>query len=207
MKRTPLERKAPMARAAFKPKEPAERKRRTRKCAVKLCRIPFEPRSMTHRACSPVCAQALVGQEKARADRKARQEGLAKLKRKADYMRETQTALNAWIRLGRDRDKPCISCGRHHEGQYHAGHFLARGSHPHLALVEANLAKQCMPCNVFLSGNQLAFRRGLIERIGLAAVEALEADNTPKHYSIDDLKAIKAHYQAKLRELKGQSNG
>lgn len=190
-----------LARTGFKPKEPVrEPKRRTRKCAV--CRDPFEPRSMMHKACKPECAKALIDQEKARALKKERQAGLAKLKRRADYFKETQAALNKWIREVRDAGKPCISCGRHHQGQNHAGHMLSRGSHPNLALVENNIALQCMPCNVHLSGNQLAFRRGLVERIGLAAVEALEADQTTRKYTIEQLQAMKADYLKRIREAK-----
>lgn len=204
-----------MKRAGFRPKTAAigvlavaavqrkvavkEKKVRVRKCAVKTCRKLFEPRSMTHKVCSPECSAVHVAAEKARVVRKERQEGLAKLKRRADWMKETQAALNAWIRLVRDRDLPCISCGRFHEGQFHAGHYLARGSHPHLALVEMNLAKQCQPCNVHLSGNQLQFRKGLIERVGLATVELLEADMTPRKYTVDELKAIKADYMQRLK--------
>lgn len=193
--------KTPLARTPFRPQPVKEPKRRQRRCAVKTCRAMFEPRSMTHKTCSPSCAQTYVEHEKARKLRKERQEGLSKLKRRADWMKEAQTALNAWIRE-RDRELPCISCGRHHTGQYHSGHYLARGSHPNLALVESNLAKQCQPCNVHLSGNQLEFRRGLIARIGLAAVEALEADNTPRKWSVDELKAIRDEYRQKLKALK-----
>ena len=46
------------------------------------------------------------------------------------------------------------------------------------------------------------YRVGLIKRIGLEAVESLEADQTPKKYTIAELRAIKAHYVAKLKELK-----
>lgn len=190
-----------MQRTSMLQAKPKEAKRRTRKCALPSCRQPFEPRSMTHKACGPECAEAWAALEKARKVKRERQEGLAKLKRRADYMKEAQTALNAWIRA-RDAALPCISCGRHHAGQYHAGHYLARGSHPHLALVESNLAKQCAPCNTHLSGNQIQMRRGLVDRIGLAAVEALEADNTPRKYTVDELKTITATYRAKLREMK-----
>jgi hypothetical protein len=195
LKRTPLARGDSQIKRPEQAKEP---KRRARKCVT--CRTPFEPRSMTHKACKPECAAAHVEAEKARQIKRERQEGLAKLKRRADYFKEAQAALNKWIRLVRDAGKPCISCGRFHQGQNHAGHYLARGSHPHLALVETNLALQCMPCNVHLSGNQLAFRRGLIERIGLEAVEALESDTAPRKYSIDELVAIKVHYTAEVRK-------
>lgn len=191
----------PLKRTSFVLKPAAEPKVRMRRCAVKECRQLFQPRSMTHKTCSVACSLVFVAAEKARKARKERQEGLKKLKTRADYYKAAQAALNAWIRY-RDRDLPCVSCDRHHTGQYHAGHFLSSGAHPNLALVENNLAKQCMPCNVHLSGNQLNFRRGLIARIGLEAVEALEADNTPRKYDVEQLKQIKAEYQAKLRKLK-----
>lgn len=199
LKRTTPLKRSPFKRAEGKP----EPKRRQRKCVV--CRSFFEPRSMTHKACGPECAATHVELERARKERRERQEGLAKLKRRADYFKEAQAALNRWIREVRDRDKPCISCKRFHEGQWHAGHFLSRGSHPHLALVEINIAKQCQPCNVHLSGNQLNFRRGLIERYGIAAIEALEADTTPRKYTTDELVAIKQKYNKLVREFKRES--
>jgi hypothetical protein len=42
----------------------------------------------------------------------------------------------------------------------------------------------------------------VVARIGLEAVEALEADQSVKQYRADDLKAIKAKYTALARELK-----
>lgn len=178
-----------------------EPKVRVKKCCVAGCRKEFTPTKPLQRACSTPCAIDFAMSERARKERKERQEGLVKLKRRADWLKEAQASLNAFIRE-RDAALPCISCGRHHQGQYHAGHYLARGSHPHLALTEANLAKQCMPCNVHLSGNQLNFRRGLIARIGIAAVEALESDCSVRKWSVEELIEIKQHYRAKLKALK-----
>ena len=45
------------------------------------------------------------------------------------------------------------------------------------------------------------YRIGLIARIGREAVEALEADQTPRKWSIDELKAIRDHYRAKAKAL------
>ncbi|MNF08645.1 Bacteriophage Lambda NinG protein [compost metagenome] len=67
---------------------------------------------------------------------------------------------------------------------------------------------QCKGCNA--GSNKYArkgatvsqgFRSGLVERIGLEAVEALEADHEPRKHTIEQLKAITAEYRAKLREL------
>lgn len=210
MKRSELARKTPILRSAstlkanapMTSKKPApERKVRTRKCAIATCRAPFAPRSMTHKTCGAECALILVEQDKAKAARKERQAGLAKLKRRADYIKETQTAANAYVRE-RDADKMCISCGRWHEGQWHAGHYLSTGARPGLRFVEANIHKQCMPCNVHLSGNLINYRIGLINRIGLEAVELLECDDAARKYTIEELKVIRESYQRKLKELR-----
>ena len=44
----------------------------------------------------------------------------------------------------------------------------------------------------------------LSNRIGIERVEALERDDTPRKYSVDDLKAIRDHYRARLKELKAK---
>lgn len=194
-----------LARTQFKRQPAKEPKIRLRKCAVKTCRTPFQPRSMTHKVCSPECGAAFARMERERTDRKERQECLAKLKRRADWMKEAQTAFNAFCRA---RDEaaglPCVSCGRHHQGQNHAGHFLSVGAHPTHRFNELNVWLQCQPCNVHLSGNALNYRKELIRRIGLASVEMLEMEVPPKKYSIDELEAIKADYSQRLRELKGK---
>lgn len=117
------------------------------------------------------------------------------------WQAEAQAAVNAFVRE-RDRDLPCISCGRMHQGQNHAGHYRSRGAAKHLALEPGNIFKQCQPCNVHLHGNLIAYRLGFIARAGLAAVEAIESDNTPRHHSIDDLKAIKTKYVELTKQLK-----
>jgi hypothetical protein len=204
VKRSPLQRKTPLKATAFARSERKEAqavaKLRKRKCAV--CREPFEPRSMTHKACKPECAAVVAVAERERQDAKQTRERKQAMKSRADWERETQAAVNAFVRLVRDADKPCISCGRWHDGQWHAGHYLSRGARPGLRYVEANIAKQCMPCNVHLSGNQVNFRLGLIGRIGVAAVEALEADDRPRKYGIEELKAIRDEYRAKTKALK-----
>jgi hypothetical protein len=208
MKRSGFARKAPMARgAAPAVKKPAaEPKVRTRRCALAGCRERFAPRSMTHRACCPDHALALAVLERERAERKERQAGLLKLKRRADWMKEAQTAFNAFVRA---RDEaaglPCVSCGRHHQGQNHAGHFLSVGAHPAHRFNELNVWLQCQPCNTHLSGNALNYRKELIRRIGLARVEMLEMDVPARKYSVEELQQIKATYAKKLKDLRASA--
>lgn len=163
------------------------------------CQTPFTPARMGQRVCGPRCALKTVRQAK-KAERETTKRRKAELKTNGQRKAEAQRALNFWIVHVRDKDQPCISCGRHHQGAYHAGHFRSRGSAPHLALDPRNLAKQCAPCNLYQHGNLIGFRQGLIERHGEAFVTDLEADQTPRHYTGDDYDEIKRQYRAKARE-------
>jgi len=124
------------------------------------------------------------------------------LKSRSDHMREAQTVFNQWVRL-RDADQPCISCGRHHQGKYDAGHFRTTAACPELRFEPLNVWKQCVPCNQHKSGDILNYRINLVLRIGADKVAWIEGPHEPKRYTIEDLKEIKAHYRALIRELKG----
>jgi hypothetical protein len=147
-----------------------------------------------------------VNQEKARkalADvgRKELRAAKERVKPKGQYMREAQTAFNAWVRE-RDAKLPCISCGRHHQGKYDAGHYRTVGSNPALRFEPLNCHRQCSPCNTHKSGDIVNYRIELVKRIGAELVEWLEGPHEPQRYTIEDLKAITAEYRAKTRELK-----
>jgi hypothetical protein len=142
--------------------------------------------------------------EKDRQDKKAVREKLDAMKTKPELLKLAQTCFNAFIRA-RDADKPCICCGKPLNtgpNSLDAGHYRSVGSAPHLRFVENNVHGQTKYCNNHLGGNHVEYRKGLIERIGLEAVEALEADQTPRKYTHDELRDLAATYRAKLRELK-----
>jgi len=182
-------------------------------CKNPECRQPFTPRNTLHVVCSPGCGLALAAiarkrkeAELARMDRQQTRERKERLKTRADYMREAQKAFNEFIRL-RDRlaGHPCISSGKPLDwagNAVDAGHYRSVGSAPHLRFVEANCHAQSKQDNRYLSGNAVDYRIGLIKRIGLDAVEALEADQRPRKYTVEDLKQITAEYRAKVREIK-----
>ena len=65
--------------------------------------------------------------------------------------------------------------------------------------------KQCAPCNTHLSGNAVLFRQALVREIGLDRVEWLDGPHPAKKYTADELRAIKAEYTAKARELKREA--
>lgn len=137
---------------------------------------------------------------KEKAERKAQRERREAIKTRSDYAREAQAAFNRFIRL-RDAERPCISCGRHHSGQYHAGHYRTVGGHPELRFNELNCHKQCSVCNNHKSGNIVDYRINLAVRIGEDNLKFLEGPHKAKKYTIDELKEIKKEYAKKARDL------
>ena len=212
MKRSELTRRTPMKRTAMEVTAKPPKGPKPKKCAVRSCRKPFVPESPFVTWCGPDCGAVLALEKlakmkaaKAKSERAAARRKKEEGKPLAELRTEAQAALNLWIRTVRDKDLNCISCGRWHEGQWHAGHYLSRGARPGLALVEQNIAKQCSPCNLHLSGNQANFRLGLIGRIGAEAVEALEADDKPRKHTREELIALRAHYLQLVREMKKEN--
>lgn len=185
-----------------------------KKCAVRTCRAPFVPKQAFQTWCSPECGLVIARakqdtQRKAldqveRREIKVRKE---KLKSRADHMREAQQAFNAWIRE-RDRLLPCISCDATPNNsdlltgsRWDAGHYRSVGACRELRFEPLNVHRQCVRCNRDLSGNAVEYRIRLVRRIGADKVDWLEGPHEPKKYTVDELKAIKAHYRALLRDL------
>lgn len=128
------------------------------------------------------------------------------LKTRSDYLKEAQQAFNAFIRE-RDRQAghPCISSGRPLDwsgNQVDAGHYRSTGAAPHLRFHEDNCHAQSKHDNQYLAGNAVDYRIRLVERIGLARVEALEADTSSPKWTAEDLRQIRDTYRQKLKDLK-----
>jgi hypothetical protein len=177
-------------------------------CKNPACKTSFVPQRLGQAVCNYACGLAIkdVNQEKARkaldqVERKEIKVRKEKLKSRADHLREAQTAFNEWVRL-RDADRPCISCGRHHDGQYHAGHFRSVGANPELRFEPDNVWKQCAPCNTHLSGNLVNYRISLLQMVGADRVDWLEGPHEPRKYTVEEINGIKTHYRALARELK-----
>lgn len=188
-----------MSLSQFKP--------RKKKCRNRECRREFMPDRPMQAACCPRCAIAMAvaarqlkEAQKAKQERAEARQARERLKTKSDHAREAQQAFNAWVRL-RDHDLPCISCGRFHQGQWHAGHYRTVGGHRELRFEPLNCHKQCAPCNNHKSGDVVNYRINLIQRIGAENLDWLEGPHDPKRYTIEDLKEIKARYRAMAREL------
>ena len=188
-----------------------------RKC--KVCNEWFIPAYANIRWCCPehgaIYAMELRAKEKVKAeakrikakheadkaDRKRMAEKKQQVKPLSYFIKQAQQAFNAFIRY-RDREEACISCGRHHEGQYHAGHFRTTGANPELRFNEDNVHKQCSPCNNHLSGNLIAYRPALIAKIGQARFDDLMGPHEMPKWKREDYIRIRDEYRAKLKEMK-----
>lgn len=120
-------------------------------------------------------------------------------------LNEAQKAFNKYIRL-RDAKEPCISCQRHHSGQYHAGHYKTVGARSDLRFHEDNCHKQCAPCNNHLSGNIGEYIGNLINKIGQKRFDALTLVRKVE-YTCEDLKGIELIYKDKSARLIKLNNG
>jgi hypothetical protein len=172
----------------------------------KHCRTAFVPSRPMQSICNTVaCAAGYAATKREQKVRKEIREAKAKAKTRSQWLKETQAEFNKWVRT-RDAGKPCICCGKPLSGgdiggAYDCGHYRSVGSAPHLRFHPDNAHAQNKQCNRWGAGRAVDYRLGLIARIGLAAVEALEADQESRKYSIEDLKAIKATYIAKRKQL------
>lgn len=216
MKRTPMKRSAPLrsssrSTTSVKPVKPKVCDKRKGGCGFKF--TPARPlQIMCGMSCAQNHAEWLSAKKAAVALKEDKKETRAKLeamKTKPQLTKEVEGAMNKFVRL-RDVDKGCISCGKHFilgqiGGSYDAGHYRSVGSAPHLRFDQRNVHGQCKHCNDYLGGNPTGYRVGLIARIGLQEVEALEADQEPRKYTRDELRTLRDVYRAAVRQmLKGQ---
>ena len=219
MKRTPLQRKTPLTSNGPRRKRCPE------------CRVMFMPARDSQAVCGEIeCAIAYGKSEKGQASAKKALADVGRrdievrkkaLKTRSDHMKDAEKAVRDYRRTYElSIGSGCISCGGSQEsilaaqgwkvgGAFDAGHFMGKGARPELRLEPSNIWLQCKACN---SGSYMharkghtvsqGFRTGLIARIGLEAVEALEADHEPRKYTVEELNAITAEYRAKTRKLK-----
>lgn len=214
MQKTPLTRRAPMPRGAgFKPAEPkpaaGPKKKACRVCREKFTGGPLQV------VCGVPCAieygKAVTAKQKAKARSAERAKDRATreaMKTRNELIAEAQAAFNLVVRL-EDADLPCISCGTMTPkvrgftgGVWDAGHYLSRGSAPHLRFDRRNVHKQCKGCNRPGGCTREDMRRGIEARIGREALEALEADQASREYTKDDLREIRDANRKRAAQLK-----
>jgi hypothetical protein len=182
-----------MLQASLKPK------------TCKACGKEFMPARTMQAVCGPSCARKVVIKDRKdeRRQTRARKEAIKTI---PQLIAEAQRAFNMFVRM-RDQlaGHPCISSGRPLDwtgNGVDAGHYRSTGAAPHLRFNEDNCHAQSKKDNQWLAGNAVDYRIGLIARIGLERVEALEADNAVKKWGREELVEIRDTYRAKVRELK-----
>ena len=112
-------------------------------------------------------------------------------------LEKTQKIFNAYIRA-RDKELGCISCGAEVE---QAGHYHSQGHHSALRYDPINTNGQCRRCNMFLSGNLIKYRQGLVRKYGEQVVLELEEKantNRLKKWSRSELEDLISLYKNKL---------
>jgi hypothetical protein len=159
----------------------------------RACQKPFLRFRTTQAVCGPRCATKVVKADKRKEAEETRARRVA-LKSRRDWLEDAQKAVNAYVRA-RDRGIECVSCGTPWTDTAQAGHYLSRGARPELRFELDNIHGQCVRCNMHLSGNLLNYRIGLIARIGLERVEALEGPHPPAKWSVGELKTIRDAYR------------
>lgn len=211
-----MKRGAPMKRTPFKvkPQEAGQQPgKKPVKCKGPGCQNRFVRRSMTHKACGPDCAAALVAadraKEAARAQRaadRAHREALADIKPLSHWLKATERVVNRYV-LVRDRLQPCISCGTYDTVQWEAGHFKSVGAHREMRYLAYNIHKQCHRCNVQFSGNLHGYREGLLSRYGQDLLDRLDAPHPLQDHTRESLAEIRREFAAMTRALeKGAAN-
>jgi hypothetical protein len=202
-----------LKRSGFKPRTkplrataPAKAELPTSRCKAKGCRVKFVKLSMNHRACSVECAIAVRAQDKAEEARKEAREYRAKLadsKKLSHWVDLTERVVHRYIHA-RDRGLSCISCGTRSTVQWEAGHWLTKAARPEIRFDPRNINLQCHRCNEHLSGNQAAYRIGLVAKIGEDAVKELEGPHPTAKYTREGLAAIRKEFAAMTRALERQ---
>lgn len=194
MKRSAPLKRTPMKRAA--PKKQAEP--RQRKC--KVCGDSFRPMRGIQSWCSPECGVTLAGQLVAKKEDREHRAKLADSKPLSHWIELTEGVVHKYIHA-RDHGLPCISCGTRRTVQWEAGHYLSKGARPELRFVLSNIHLQCHRCNEHLSGNQIKYRIGLVEKIGEAAVQELEGPHPTAKFTREGLAEMRKQIAALTRQL------
>lgn len=114
---------------------------------------------------------------------------------------DAKKSFQKWVRL-RDAGKNCISCDKPTKDPA-GGHFYSAGTYSGMIFLPENCHLQCNTnCNKHLSGNLLEYRKGLINRFGIAFVERLDELSISLRnykYTRQELIDIKHKYDTKIK--------
>lgn len=188
----------------------AVREVKQKKC--KYCGGKYTPRTLLQKNCfKSECISKFYEENKSKIERtttkrnkerkKALKESLLTI---TAFRNQVKTIFQKYIRL-RDKDLPCISCGKLDCADWAGGHYFPAGVYSGLIFDERNVHKQCNSyCNMFKGGNLINYREGLIKRFGLEYVLQLESEADQKRvykYTREELESIKSYYQGLIKNM------
>jgi hypothetical protein len=125
----------------------------------------------------------------------SQKKAVSKAKPLPKLIKDAQQVFNKYIRT-RDEGLVCISCGSDKANQ--AGHWISVKQSSALRFHEWNVNLQCAGCNLYLHGNQVMYRVGLVKKIGEKAVAELEymyVNNRIKKWDRSELEDIINKYK------------
>lgn len=192
-----------------------------RKCSLKSCSVRLPAEQMIVRGVLAWCSEDHQVEWALQSGKKLRQkkekgaffdaEAAKKRKRESlpHQLELTRVVFNGFIRALDADIGCCISCGRSScGGSFDAGHYKSVGSHPELRFDPRNCYKQGSGCNRAGSERrrndqvvQREYEQRLRAKMGDALVDWLNGPHKPKHYTAEDLKALRKMYAAESRRL------
>lgn len=173
---------------------------RTKPKICKQCGNKFTPMNSLQPVCGPRCAVAFNSKKEVNKRIKEMRKEVQSL---GDLRFIARQTFQKWIRL-RDAKEPCISCPSTESKQWDGGHYLKAEIYTGLIFDEMNVNKQCAYCNNHLQGNPVEYRKGMIKKYGLQAVEGLEAMadiSRVYKFSKQELIDITIKYKEKIKAL------
>ena len=166
----------------------------------KNCKKEFKPARPLQSVCGWSCANKYAKRKEKAKKQRVKDE----VKRYSVLMSEAKASFQKWVRE-RDKDKPCISCGKMVAEQWHGSHYYKAEVFRGVVFHELNVNKACSHCNRWLDGNLIPYRAELINRYGLEKVELLdkEADQTrQRKWERGELVEIRDEYKQKFKLIK-----
>ena len=135
----------------------------------KICKVKFEPLKPLQQVCSPACAIFLAEKNKAKNEKiektKIKKELRESAKTISTYRKELQIIVNKIVREI-DAGFNCISSNRAYKTNDQAGHYYSVGAYPNLRFNLHNIYSQSVADNLYKSGNQIGYTKGLIREFG-----------------------------------------
>jgi hypothetical protein len=160
----------------------------------KQCSKEFKQNNSLHVICSYTCYAQWTNKKEIEKRLKEYKINVVKL---SDLESLAKIQFQKWVRK-RDENLPCISCGTSKTNQWDGSHYLSAEQYSGVIFNEMNVNKACCYCNRNLYGNPIEYRKGMIKKYGLFAVEGLEElANETRHYKFtkDELIEIAKNYK------------